>query len=52
MKLWRMLLSKAMSINLGDFESDLKPGKDKYLEKLKRNVEARSLDDILSTRKF
>jgi hypothetical protein len=35
-----------MSINIGDFESDLKLGKDKCLEKLKKEVEDRSLDDF------
>ena len=36
----------AMSINLSDFEHDLKLGKDKCLEKLKKEVESRSLDDV------
>jgi len=35
-----------ISINLADFEEDLKLGKDKCLEKLKKEVETRSLDDI------
>jgi len=36
----------AISINLADFERDLKLGKDKCLEKLKKEVESRSLDDV------
>ncbi|MBI9089883.1 MAG: DUF1186 domain-containing protein [Desulfobacterium sp.] len=35
-----------MSINIDDFEHDLKLGKDKCLEQLKRDVENRSLDDF------
>lgn len=38
-----------MSINIGDFESDLKLGKDKCLEKLKREVDARNLEDLHSS---
>lgn len=36
----------AISINLADFERDLKLGKDKCLEKLKKEVETRSLADL------